>query len=142
MIHEFAQVSGVKFWHDALSNIGQCTIGKGTIVHSHVWIGDRVKIGEDCRIQAFSFIPTNVRLGRKVFVGPRVTFTNDKHPPSDQWEITIVGDFVSIGAGAIILPGVTLGDGCTIGAGAVVTKSIPPGETWVGNPAKKHEDRT
>jgi UDP-2-acetamido-3-amino-2,3-dideoxy-glucuronate N-acetyltransferase len=143
MIHPEAMIDNTTvFWHAQLSNIGFCTIGRHTIVHSHVWIGDKVKIGDDCRIQAFSFIPTNVRIGDRVFIGPRVTFTNDKYPPSEEWLITIVMDDVSIGAGAIILPGVTLGQGCTVGAGAVVTKSIPPGETWLGNPAKKYENRT
>lgn len=127
----------VKFWHKHLSNISEsCTIGDGTIVHSHVWIGDHVSIGERCKIQAFSFIPTGVRIGNDVFIGPRVTFTNDKYPPSSDWSITIVGNNVSIGAGAVILPGVTLGPGCKIGAGAVVTKNVDAGVTVVGNPAK------
>jgi acetyltransferase-like isoleucine patch superfamily enzyme len=131
----------VKYWHKHLSNISDtATIGDHTIVHSHVWIGDRVKIGSGCRIQAFSFIPTGVRIGNNVFIGPHVCFTNDKHPPSEEWAITMVGDNVSIGAGAIILPGVTLESGCMIGAGAVVTKDVPKGETWVGNPARKHGD--
>lgn len=126
-----------KIWHEHLSNIGLCSIGDNCTIHSHVWIGDRVKIGNRCRIQAFCFIPTGVRIGNDVFLGPRVTFTNDKHPPSPDWLITTVGDNVSIGAGAVILPGLTLHDGCKIGAGAIVTKDVPAGETWVGNPAKK-----
>lgn len=78
-----------------------------------------------------------MRIGDDVFIGPRVTFTNDKYPPSPDWLVTTVGDRASIGAGAIILPGLTLGEGCMIGAGAVVTKDVPAGETWVGNPARK-----
>jgi UDP-2-acetamido-3-amino-2,3-dideoxy-glucuronate N-acetyltransferase len=130
----------VIFWHKHLSNIGDCKIGKGSKVHSHVWIADCVEIGERCSIQAFTFIPAGVRIGNDVFLGPRVTFTNDKYPPSTQWSFTIVEDKVAIGAGAVILPGITLGKGCTIGAGSVVTKNVPPGETWVGNPARKHGD--
>lgn len=131
----------VKYWHKHLSNISESsTVGDHTIVHSHVWIGDRVSIGKNCRIQAFSFIPTGVRIGDGVFIGPHVCFTNDKYPPSEEWAITIVCDGVSIGAGAIILPGVTLNRNCKIGAGAVVTKDVPEGETWVGNPARKHGD--
>lgn len=127
----------VKYWNKELSNIGECEIGDESIVHSHVWIGDNVKIGDRCRIQAFTFIPTGVTIGNDVFLGPRVTFTNDKYPPSKEWKDTIVFDGVSIGAGAIILPGITLGKGCKIGAGAVVTKDVPEEETWVGNPARK-----
>lgn len=130
----------VKYWHKELSNIGNCLIGDDSTIHSHVWIGDRVSIGKRCRIQAFAFIPTGVRIGNDVFIGPHVCFTNDKYPPSNEWEVTIVEDFVSIGAGAVILPGVTLGAGCKIGAGAVVTKNVPKGETWFGNPAHKYGD--
>ena len=126
----------VTFWYPELSNIGECTIGKNSVIHSHVWIGDRVSIGSRCKIQAFAFIPTGVRIGHNVFIGPRVTFTNDKHPPSGEWVDTMVMDNVVIGAGAVILPGITLGAGCVIGAGAVVTKSVEPGVTVVGNPAR------
>lgn len=131
----------VKFWHKHLSNISDtATIGDHSIIHSHVWIGDRVHIGKNCRVQAFAFIPTGVRIGDGVFIGPHVCFTNDRHPPSENWEITIVNDGAAIGAGAIILPGVTLGKNCMVGAGAVVTRDVPAGETWVGNPAKKYGD--
>ena len=122
-----------------LSNIGRCRIKKGGKIHSHVWIGDGVDIGEDCKIQAFSFIPTGVKLGNRVFLGPRVTFTNDKNPPSDRkdWQFTLVMDDVIIGAGAVILPGIVLNKGARIGAGAVVTKNVPSNETWFGNPARQ-----
>lgn len=118
------------------SNIQTFSIGFGAKIHSHVWIGANVKIGERVTIQAFVFIPNGVTIGNDVFIGPRVTFCNDKHPPSDDWSKTVVEGGAVIGAGAVILPGVILGQGCVIGAGAVVTKNVPPGETWVGNPAK------
>ena len=130
-----------KVWFPELSNIGKCRIGRDGTIHSHVWIADGVDIGHNVRIQAFSFIPTGVKIGNNVFIGPRVTFTNDKYPPADMnnWQATLVMDNVSIGAGAVILPGIVLCEGAKIGAGAVVTKNVPPGETWVGNPAKKLE---
>ena len=128
-----------KFYHPELSNISEnATLGDGCIIHSHVWIGDDVIIGNRVRIQAFTFIPTGVIIEDDVFIGPRVTFTNDKYPPSmtDGWDNTFVEVGVSIGAGAIILPGVTLYKGSMIGAGAVVTKDVGPLETVVGNPAR------
>ena len=138
MKHENIAAS-VKMWHSHLSNIGECTIGEHGIIHSHVWIADGVKIGNRVRIQAFSFIPSGVTIGDDVFIGPHACFMNDKEPPSygEKWAKTIVEDNVSVGAGAVILPGIILGKGCHIGAGAVVTHSVPSGETWVGNPARK-----
>ena len=139
MIHERAKIGlGTFVWHECLSNIGVCEIGEDSIIHSHVWIGDGVKIGKHAKIQAFAFIPKGVSIGDNVFIGPRVTFTNDKHPPSfgRGWELTTVEDNVSVGAGAIILPGLTLGKGCIVGAGAVVTKNVEPGVTVIGNPAR------
>ena len=127
---------GTRVWHAELSNIGTCVIGKHCVIHSHVWIGNTVKIGNRCKVQAFSFIPEGVRIGNNVFIGPRVTFTNDKNPPSGNWSPTIVCDHVVIGAGAVILPGITLGIDCVIGAGAVVTKDVKEGTTVVGNPAR------
>lgn len=112
--------------------------GVDCVVHMYTWIGDSVILGNNVKIQAFTFIPNGVTIGNDVFIGPHVCFTNDKHPPSDAWSETIVEDAVSIGANATILPGVTLGRGCIIGAGSVVTKDVPAGETWFGNPARKY----
>ncbi|MGB2351402.1 MAG: acyltransferase, partial [Akkermansiaceae bacterium] len=74
-----------------------------------------------------------------VFIGPNVTFTNDKHPRSkqhpDAFEKTIVRQGASIGANATILPGVTIGAGAMVGAGSVVTRDVSAGVTVAGNPA-------
>ena len=142
MIHEKARIGPeTKIWHPELSNIGDCQIGRECIIHSHVWIGDGVVIGKKVSIQAFTFIPDWVEIEDNVFIGPRVTFTNDLHPPSygKHWKRTIVMTGASIGAGAIILPGVIIGQWAKIGAGSVVTKDVPAIETWVGVPAKKVE---
>ena len=76
-----------------------------------------------------------------MFVGPNAVFTNDKAPRSrvrpEAFARTRVGAGASIGGGAVILPGVTIGERAMIGAGAVVTKDVPAGETWVGNPARR-----
>lgn len=126
------------------SNISpNAKIGDGCSIHSHVWIGDEVEIGTGCKIQAFVFIPNGVVIGDNVFLGPRVTFTNDKNPSTKPgWVMshTYVGSEVSIGASATILPGVRIGHGAFIGAGSLVTKDVPAGEVWYGVPAKKVKD--
>lgn len=138
MLHKDAKIgAGTMIWHRELSNIGKIECGTGCKIHSHVWVGDGVKIGNRVSIQAFCFIPEWVTIEDDVFLGPRVTFTNDKRPPSygKHWDKTLVKKGAVIGAGAIILPGVTIAG--IVGAGAVVTKDVPEGETWVGNPAHK-----
>lgn len=125
-----------KFWHPELSVIETDDIGPDCTIHAFVWIGPGVKIGARCKIQAFVFIPPDVTIGNDVFIGPHAVFTNDKHPPSPISEPSVVEDEVAIGAGAIILPGLTLHRGCIIGAGAVVTHDVPAGATVMGIPAR------
>lgn len=128
--------TGTRIWHPELSTLLDFEIGNDSVVHSHCWIGNNVKIGSRCKIQAFAFIPDGVTIEDDCFIGPRVTFTNDKYPPSGKWSKTLVKQGTKIGAGAVILSGITLGMNCVIGAGAVVTKDVPDGEIWIGNPAK------
>src|SRR5690349_1182751 len=119
--------SRTKIWHPEKSVLLNCDIGDGCTIHAPVWIGDNVVIGDGCKVQAFCFLPDGVILGRRVFLGPRVTFTNDKYPPSSpmDWRKTVVDDHTSIGAGAVILPGVFIRKGAMIGAGSVVTRDVP-----------------
>ena len=115
----------VKIWHEEKSVFGNCEIDDNCVIHAPVWIGDNVKIGKGCKIQAFAFIPPGIEIGDNVFIGPNVCFTNDKHPPSGQWEKTIVGNNVSIGAGAIIMPSANIGNNAIIGAGAIIVNEVP-----------------
>jgi UDP-2-acetamido-3-amino-2,3-dideoxy-glucuronate N-acetyltransferase len=90
------------------------------------------------KIRAFTFIPTGVVIEDDVFIGPHVTFTNDKYPKiNTDWKLlkTVVKRGASIGGGSVILP-ITIGKNSLIGAGSVVTKDIPDNAIAVGNPAK------
>jgi acetyltransferase-like isoleucine patch superfamily enzyme len=116
-------------------NLYKCVIGQNCKIDSFVYIEEGVSIGNNCKIRPFVFIPTGVMIGDNVFIGPNVSFTNDKHPKiGKDWTLlrTTVEDGVSIGAGAVILPGITIGKDSIIGAGSVVTKSVKAGSVVVG----------
>jgi len=113
--------------------------GKNVQVGAYTEIGNNVQIGDNVRIGAMCFIPEGVIIHSGAFIAPRTTFTNDRFPPSDKskWEQTIIEKNARIGAGVTILCGLTIGEGALIGAGSTVTKSVPAGETWAGNPARR-----
>lgn len=129
-------------------NLYGCRIGAGTRLGTFVEVQKGAVIGRHCKISSHSFVCEGVEIGDGVFVGHGVMFTNTVLPratnPAGElqgeadWELvrTRVEAGVSIGSGAVILCGVTLGRDAVIGAGAVVTKSVPAGEVWVGNPAR------
>ena len=141
------------------SDVQSKNIGKGTTVWQFCVILEKAKIGLDCNINAQCFIENDVQIGNRVtvksgvyvwdgiileddvFVGPNVTFTNDKFPRSkirpNEFAKTIIKKGASIGGGATILPGLTIGENAMIGAGSVVTKDVPAGVVVLGNPARQ-----
>ena len=123
-----------------LQNIwGNPDIGEGTKIAAFVEIGRDVVIGKNCKIQAFVFIPPGVTIEDDVFIGPHVCFTNDRYPTTKGFisAKTTVKQGASIGASAVILPGITIGERARIGAGSVVTKDVPNDVLVYGNPAKE-----
>ena len=136
---------GVKIWH--YCNITGCRIGDNTQIGSYCEIKEGAAIGSNCRIQAFVFIPEQIIIRDYVFIGPQVTFTNDRHPTAQRaiekkWkcEKTIVCQYVSIGAAAVICPGLTIAEGTIIAAGSCLTKDTEAFAIVAGNPAKKIAD--
>lgn len=154
IIHPTAEVSagarigeGTHIWHQAQvregATIGQnCILGKGVYVDFDVVVGDNVKIQNGAQVYH------GVTLEDGVFVGPLACLTNDRFPRaitedgglkgSDDWEVgpILVRRGASIGAGAIVLPGVTIGRFALVAAGAVVTASVPDHGLVIGTPAR------
>ena len=118
-------------------NLYKCHIGKGSKIDAFVYIEEGVIIGDRVKIRPFTFIPSGVRIEDDVFIGPHVTFTNDKYPKAGaDWKLlrTTIRHGASIGAGSVVLP-VTIGKNSLVGAGSVVTKNVPDNVTVAGNPA-------
>jgi UDP-2-acetamido-3-amino-2,3-dideoxy-glucuronate N-acetyltransferase len=153
-IHPTADVSpraeigaGTRIWHQAQVREGvrigsDCIVGKGAYVDLDVAIGDNVKI------QNYALVYHGATIEDGVFIGPRVCLTNDKLPRAitpdgqlkgaDDWDVgpIVVRYGASLGAGALVLPGVTIGRFAMVGAGAVVTRDVPDHGLVVGQPAR------
>ncbi|MEQ6119236.1 acyltransferase [Reichenbachiella sp. MALMAid0571] len=124
-------------------NLYGCTIGEDTFIGPFVEIQKNVTIGKKCKIQSHSFVCEWVVFGDECFVGHGVMFINDAFTEGkpaggnkDLWKATKIGNNVSIGSNATILP-VSICDNVVIGAGAVVTKDITQPGTYAGNPARR-----
>lgn len=148
-------IDDVEFGEDVVvqpfSNLYGCRIGAGTRIGPFVEIQRGVVVGERCKIQSHSFLCEGVELGDEVFVGHGALFINDRRPRATGddgslrtefvLEQTIVGSGASLGSGAIVLCGVSIGENALVGAGAVVTRDVPPAATVAGVPARNLDDR-
>ena len=129
-------------------NLYGCEIGDETKIGPFVEIQKQAKIGARCKIGSHSFICEGVTLESWVFLGHGVIFINDRYPRATtvggelqteaDWQClaTLVKKGASIGSGAILLGGITIGENAIIGAGSVVTKDVPPHAIVAGNPAR------
>ena len=109
------------------------SVGSGSELGPGNIIGDRVRIHGQCFLE-------HTTIGDNVFIAPGVKFGDDPHPYCPKYSECVlgakVGDDVSIGIGAVILPGIEIGRGALIGAGSVVTRNIPENKVVMGNPAR------
>jgi UDP-2-acetamido-3-amino-2,3-dideoxy-glucuronate N-acetyltransferase len=114
-------------------------IGESANICSHCFIEGDVRVGDRVTIKSGVQLWNGLEIGNDVFIGPNATFTNDLLPRSGNREFqllrTRIEDGASIGAGAVILPGLRIGRGSMVAAGAVVTKDVPDGALVKGNPA-------
>lgn len=130
------------------TNLYGCEIGDEVKIGAFVEIQKGAKIGNRCKISSHTFICEGVTLEDEVFVGHNVVFTNDRYPraTNDNGELqteadwscisTLVRRGASIGSGAVLLCGITVGENAMIGAGSVVTRDVPPDTIVAGNPAR------
>ena len=149
MISDSVQLGeGVRIHHPELVNLYGCAIGRDSRIGAFVEIQKGARIGERCKISSHSFVCEGVTIEDEVFIGHGVMFINDRKPRATadggalqteaDWECipTLVKRGASIGSGAAILCGVTIGERALVGAGAVVTKDVPPGAVVAGVPAR------
>ena len=143
-IHSLADVQSInvgadtRIWQFAVVLPG-AQIGRHCNICSHCFIENDVVIGDRVTVKSGVQLWDGLRVADDVFIGPNVTFTNDKYPKSRNSNFSLASTYIeagaSIGGGATLLPGVRIGAGAIVGAGAVVTKDVPAGATVVGNPA-------
>jgi len=143
--------AGVRIMHPELVNLYGCSIGDETRIGSFVEVQKHATIGARCKISSHTFVCEGVTIEDGVFVGHGVMFINDRYPratadgrPQTEADWTVVPTLVkrgaSIGSGAVILCGMTIGEGAMVGAGAVVTRDVPDHGLVYGGPARLMSD--
>ena len=144
-IHPLADVgsteigAGTRVWQFSVIFAG-ARIGNNCNLCAHTLVEGDVVIGHNVTVKSGVYLWDGIRIEDNVFIGPNVTFTNDRMPRSkvypEAFQSITVRMGASIGANATLLPGITIGCKAMVGAGAVVTKDVPDGAVVVGNPAK------
>jgi acetyltransferase-like isoleucine patch superfamily enzyme len=143
--------TGVSIPQPELVNLYGCAIGEHTRIGAFVEIQKNATIGALCKISSHTFVCEGVTIEDEVFIGHGVRFINDRYPKATvngrlqteaDWQVvpTLVKQGASIGSGAVIMCGVTIGKKAIVGAGTVVTKNVPNYVVVAGNPAKIIKD--
>lgn len=144
-IDEGVHLAGdVKIWYNSVIR-SDVSIGQGSVIGHLVVIERDTIIGRNTTIQSQCHITAFAEIGDNVFFGPGVVMTNEKNIANNQRcspkiEKTIIGNGVRIGAASVLLPGINIGENAFIGAGSLVAKDVPPGQLWMGRPAKYVRD--
>jgi acetyltransferase-like isoleucine patch superfamily enzyme len=153
-IHRTAEVSprahigeGCRIWNNVHIR-EDVTLGRNCIVGKDAYIDFGVSVGDNCKIQNSALLYHGATLESGVFIGPRACLTNDVRPRAinrdgtlkgnDDWEVgkILIRYGAAIGAGALVLPNVTVGRWAMVAAGAVVTRDVPDHGLVVGAPAR------
>lgn len=145
MIHPLAEVqtknigANSQVWQFAVILEG-AVIGDECNINCHTFIENDVLIGDRVTVKSGVYLWDGLVIEDDVFIGPNVTFTNDKYPRSKQYpgefQKTIIKKGASIGAAAVILGGCVIGENAMVGAGALVTKDVPANTLVFGSPAR------
>ena len=144
-IHKLAEVNtnniglGTRIWQFCVI-LEDAVIGDNCNICSHCFIENEVKIGNNVTIKNGVYLFDGITIEDNVFIGPNATFTNDKNPRSKLYPTSFLKTYIkqgaSIGAGAVILPGIVIGENAVIGAGSIVTKDVASNSIVFGEAAK------
>lgn len=137
VVYYDVEVGAESLLGDGVSIREQCRVGARSVIGRHVTLDTAVAVGEDSRVMDKTHLTGEMTVGDRVFISAMVVSTNDNSFGREGGlSGPTVEDDAAVGAGASLLPGITVGRGAIVASGAVVTADVPPGETVAGVPAR------